>query len=352
MTEGKKTVVKKPAPKGPPKRGLGRGLSALMSDLGVDNSSAVRAPKQAKGTSKTASKTSGPKDTKIEKASSSNTSGAKLRGVATLAIDQIVRNPDQPRRYFDKALLEELTGSIAKKGVLQPILVRPVPTHATKGGLTTKSGKPIYQIVAGERRWQASLKAKLDQMPALIRELSDQDVLEIGVVENVQRADLNPIEEALAYRALVDQFGRTQNEIASAIGKSRPHIANMLRLLSLPKRAQEALQQGEISTGHARAVIAAPDPDALVEHIIDKGLSVRDAEAWVRKIKQESLSGPSAPEYKSAQKSADVAALERDLSDKLGLAVVLNHKGPSGELRLRYKTAAQLDMILAILGKT
>ncbi len=367
MTERKKTPTKKPptkkpAPKKPPTkkpapkrgqtRGLGRGLSALMSDLGVDNSSVARAPKadpksnsEPKATKTSAPKTSAPK-----------TSATKMRGVATLAIDQIVRNPDQPRRYFDKALLEELTSSIAKKGVLQPILVRPVPTRSTKGGATTKSGKAVYQIVAGERRWQASLKAGLDQMPALIRELSDQDVLEIGVVENVQRADLNPIEEALAYRALVDQFGRTQNEIATAIGKSRPHIANMLRLLSLPKRAQEALQQGEISTGHARAVIAAPDPEALVEHIIDKQLSVRDAEAWVRRIKAEERDAdvlrPSAPEYKSAQKSADITALERDLSDKLGLAVVLNHKGPSGELRLRYKTAGQLDMILAILGKT
>ncbi len=350
MTERKKPVVKKSEPKASSKRGLGRGLSALMSDLGVDNSSVARAPKtDTKSRSEPkATKTSAPK-TSASKTENQKIATPKTRGVATLAIDQIVRNPDQPRRYFDKALLAELTGSIAKKGVLQPILVRPVPTR-----VTTKSGKAMYQIVAGERRWQASLKAGLDQMPALIRELSDQDVLEIGVVENVQRADLNPIEEALAYRALVDQFGRTQNEIASAIGKSRPHIANMLRLLSLPKRAQEALQQGEISTGHARAVIAAPDPEALVEHIIDKQLSVRDAEAWVRKIKQEAASGlgSPAPEYKSAQKSADIAALERDLSDKLGLAVVLNHKGPSGELRLRYKTAGQLDMILAILGKT
>jgi len=205
--------------------------------------------------------------------------------------------------------------------------VRPIPSRDK-----TDNGKPVFQIVAGERRWQASLKAGLTSMPALVRELSDQEVLEIGVVENVQRADLNPIEEALAYRALIDQFSRTQEDIAKAIGKSRPHIANMLRLLSLPKRAQEALQSGQISTGHARAVIAAPDPNALVEQIIDK------ADTALPKA---------APETKSA----DIAKLERELSDKIGVAVELRHKGPNGEIRLKYKTGGQLDSLLARLNQ-
>ncbi len=326
-----------------PTRGLGRGLSALMSDVSVTGAlSPEPAPVEPPA------QTAAPKSPTAKPASAVQTEPqptpkpANMRGVSTLAIDQIVRNPDQPRRYFDKALLEELTQSIADKGVLQPILVRPIPSRDK-----TESGKNVYQIVAGERRWQASLKAGLTSMPALVRELTDQDVLEIGVVENVQRADLNPIEEALAYRALVDQFSRTQEEIASAIGKSRPHIANMLRLLSLPKRAQDALQSGQISTGHARAVIAAPDPNALVEQIISKGLSVRDAEAWVRRLRLSKASGlaPLAPETKSA----DITQIERTLSDKIGVKVELKHKGPSGEIRLKYRTDAQLERLLAQL---
>ena len=322
-----------------PTRGLGRGLSALMSDVSVTGALAgteSKAPAETKRKSNAV-----PSDIEKPTAPSNN------RGVSTLAIDQILRNPDQPRRHFDKSLLQELTHSIADKGVLQPILVRPIPSRDK-----TESGKDIYQIVAGERRWQASLKAGLTSMPALIRELSDQEVLEIGVVENVQRAELNPIEEALAYRALIDQFSRTQEDIAKAIGKSRPHIANMLRLLSLPKRAQEALQSGQISTGHARAVIAAPDPNALVEQIIDKGLSVRDAESWVRRIKSaEEGAAVALPKPAPETKSADIDALERSLSDKIGVKVELRHKGPSGEIRLKYATDGQLNMILARLNR-
>lgn len=335
--ENKKSI--KPKSSTAPTRGLGRGLSALMSDISVTGTLA--------GTSiQPAAKTEAKE--KADPAPKANTDiSSNIRGVSTLAIDQIVRNPDQPRRHFDKALLEELTQSIADKGVLQPILVRPIPSRDK-----TESGKDIYQIVAGERRWQASLKAGLTFMPALIRELSDQDVLEIGVVENVQRADLNPIEEALAYRALIDQFSRTQEEIAKAIGKSRPHIANMLRLLSLPKRAQEALQSGQISTGHARAVIAAPDPNALVEQIIDKGLSVRDAESWVRRIKAAEEEGVNVlPKAAPETKSVDLTKLERELSDKIGVEVELRHKGPTGDIRLKYKTDGQLNMLLERLSK-
>lgn len=339
MSDSKK---KKPAPSR-----LGRGLSALMSDispLDLGQAPAMKKDVPAESPSKTPHKTpSAPQ----QEPPNPPLAAPAVRGVATLAVDQIVRNPDQPRRHFDKAALEELTQSISDKGVLQPILVRPVPSRDK-----TSSGKPLYQIVAGERRWQASLKAKLTSMPALIRELSDRDVLEIGVVENVQRADLNPIEEALAYRALVDQFHRTQSEIAAAIGKSRPHIANMLRLLTLPINAQNALQAGRISTGHARAVIAAPDPDALVEHIIDKGLSVRDAEDWVRRIKSVNTNDAAATPTRAPleQKSADISKLEQTLSDRHGLAVSIRHKGPHGEIRLSYKNNDQLDAILKTLG--
>lgn len=334
-------------------RGLGRGLSALMSDIGsvhdltapskTDAKKETR-PKQEAGAKQEEAKTQSPETARAETPQASRAPAPKSRNVATLAIDQIVRNPDQPRRFFDKALLEELTQSITDKGVLQPILVRPVPP---RGGVV--SGKPVYQIVAGERRWQASLKAGLTSMPALIRELSDQDVLEIGVVENVQRAELNPIEEALAYQALNQQFGRTQDDIAKAIGKSRPHISNMLRLLTLPKRAQDALQSGKITTGHARAIIAAPDPDVLVEHIIDKQLSVRDAEAWVRRIKTAGQ-GEKLPPARKAQKTADIEKIEKTLTDITGVRVDLKHKNPGGEIRLKYKNEKQLAMVLALLG--
>ena len=243
-------------------RGLGRGLSALMSDVGVSG---------------VVGDFSGVEDKKNQ--------GNKLKknplsksGVTTVGINQLIRNPDQPRRYFDKEKLKELTDSIKDKGVLQPILVRPISK-------SDRNNEDLYQIVAGERRWQATLTAKLDAMPVLIRDLTDQEVLEIGVVENVQRADLNPIEEALAYKALSEQFSRTQQEIATSVGKSRPHIANMLRLLSLPPIAQDYLAKGSISTGHARAIIAAPDPTELADAIVNKGLSVREAEDWVRRIK-------------------------------------------------------------------
>lgn len=301
-------------------RGLGRGLSALMSDISV----ATEPPQKKTATKKsTANKT--------------QATSASRGGVNVLNIDLLERNPDQPRRYFDKEKLKELTESIRDKGVLQPILVRELP-------LTRKGTKTRYQIVAGERRWQASLKAGLTAMPALIRDLSDQEVLEIGVVENVQRADLNPVEEAMAYKALQDQFSRTQEDIAKAVGKSRSHIANMLRLLTLPNRARDHLAKGKISTGHARAIIAAPDPVAMAEEIADKGLSVRQAEDWVRRLKSSNTS--KAPK---AMKDADTRKLEEQLSDALGLVVDLRHKGPGGELRIKYRTADQFDHLLKTL---
>jgi len=317
----------KPTKKKSNERGLGRGLSALMSDV-----STINVPVKSKAESKPIA----PPITKTKETQQPEPA-APQRGVTSVSIDQLERNPDQPRKYFDKDKLAELTESIKNKGVLQPVLVRPLPESLRSG-----HGKAHYQIVAGERRWQAALKAGLDSMPVLIRELSDQDVLEIGVVENVQRADLNPIEEALAYQALSEQFKRTQEDIAQAVGKSRPHITNMLRLLTLPKRAQTYLAKGKISTGHARAIIAAPDPTELADVIADKGLSVREAEDWVRRIKAAQGAAVKIP----AQKDADTRKVETDLTDLLGLKTDLRHKGPGGELRIYYKTSAQLDDLI------
>ena len=307
-------------------RGLGRGLSALMSDVSLAATPKIEDPK-----------TENPKtENPAEKApNKSQSTSSNSRGVMSVAIDQLERNPDQPRKYFDKDKLAELTQSIKDKGVLQPILVRPLSQ-------SSKSSKQHYQIVAGERRWQAALKAKLDAMPVLIRELSDQEVLEIGVVENVQRADLNPIEEALAYQALAQQFKRTQDDIAQAVGKSRPHVTNMLRLLTLPKRAQTYLAKGKITAGHARAIIAAPDPTELADAIAEKGLSVREAEDWVRRIKAAEGKTAIIP----AQKDADTRKVENDLSDILGLVTDLRHKGPGGELRIKYRTGSQLEALI------
>lgn len=319
-------------------RGLGRGLSALMSDVSVINvpvETAKAKPKQPSQKGQ-APKKQAPKEPSANKSvTDPGTAPVNQRGVTSIAIDLLERNPDQPRKYFDKEKLEELTQSIKDKGVLQPILVRPLPKRTSKS-------KAHYQIVAGERRWQAALKAKLDSMPVLIRDLSDQDVLEIGVVENVQRADLNPIEEALAYKALSDQFKRTQDDIAQAVGKSRPHVTNMLRLLTLPKRAQTYLAKGKITAGHARAIIAAPDPTELADAIAEKGLSVREAEDWVRRIKAADGQTKKVP----SQKDADTRKVETELSDMLGLKTDLRHKGPGGELRIKYKTSSQLEALI------
>ncbi|MGE5502746.1 MAG: ParB/RepB/Spo0J family partition protein, partial [Ignavibacteriales bacterium] len=277
------------------RRGLGRGLSALLGE--------AEAPRAAAG------EPSGPRE---------------------IPIELIVRNPDQPRRAFAEAEIEELAASIREKGVLQPVLVRPAP------GVEGR-----YQLVAGERRWRAAQKAGLRSLPALVRELDDLQVLEIAIVENVQRADLNPVEEALGYRALMDKFGRTQEAVAQVVGKSRPHVANALRLLNLPAEVQAMLADGRISAGHARAIAAAPDPLALAKEIAERGLNVREAEALTRK----------APETKSAKparkggvvRNPDIEALENDLSEILGLDVELLDRGGAGELRLRYATLEQLD---------
>ena len=313
------------------KKKLGRGLSALMADIAVPKNEVETKPVQAEKT----------------KAVSTDVTGATIdmsKGIPELYIDKIERNPEQPRKVFDKDKLAELTKSIADKGVLQPILVRPLPERYAKNGGSIKGR---YQIVAGERRWLAAMTAGLLFIPALVRDLTDQEVLEIGVVENVQRADLSPMEEADAYQALINQFGRKQAEIADAIGKSRSHVANCLRLLSLPKLAQEYLQDGLITAGHARAILSAPDPQALAEAIVNDGLSVRASEKWAAM-----MSGAAKAPKPEQMPDANVAFIEKKLSQHIGLKVNIKHKSPGGSLTIKYKTMEQLDDLVKRLRQS
>jgi len=268
------------------------------------------------------------------------------RAVASAAaretpIERLRRNPDQPRRQFMEGDINELADSIREVGILQPILVRPAPGSAGD-----------YQIVAGERRWRAAQMAGLKTVPILVRELDDLAVLEIGIIENVQRADLNPVEEALGYRALIERFGRTQEAVAQTVGKSRSHVANALRLLSLPDEVQSLLLSGALSAGHARAIVSASDPVGLARHIVDGGLSVRATEALVRKGGSSSAARPSRPGKAAGFKDADTRALETDLSDILGLDVEIFDRDGAGEIRISYATLEQLDDLCRRLTRT
>ncbi|WP_031236663.1 ParB/RepB/Spo0J family partition protein [Asticcacaulis sp. AC460] len=289
-------------------RGLGRGLSALLGDPVVVATAEAPAEKAAEGG----------------------------RNSLEQPIELLVRNPDQPRRVFGESEIEELSNSIREKGVLQPILVRSAPGQPGK-----------YQIIAGERRWRAAQKAGLHTVPVIIRELNDLEVLEVGIIENVQRADLNPMEESRAYKVLMERFGRTQDALAQVVGKSRSHIANTLRLLTLPPLIQDHVLEGRMSAGHARTLITAQNPEVLARAIIEKGLSVRQAEALVRdEDKVEDKSVRMRPVV-----NADILSLEQDLQEALGLQVKLSDAGGKGELRLSYKTLEQLDEICRKLMK-
>ncbi|MEO1688183.1 MAG: ParB/RepB/Spo0J family partition protein [Pseudomonadota bacterium] len=254
-----------------------------------------------------------------------------------MPVDLIRANPAQPRRHFDEAALQELAASVEQRGVLQPLILRPDP-----------SGDG-YQIVAGERRWRAAQRVQLHEVPAVIRDLSDADVLEIAIVENVQRADLTPLEEARGYQSLIDRFGHTQDGVARLVGKSRPHVANMLRLLSLPAKLQEMLETGALTAGHARAVAGAPDPVALAQEVALKNLSVRDAEKLAREARDKADRRP----RPKLEKDPDTLALEADLAAALGLKVVVDHKGEGGpgELRIRYRTLEDLDGLCRLLTR-
>ncbi len=284
----------------PDRRGLGRGLSALMADadLGPDPTEAA-----SDGTRR------------------------------TLPIEQVVPNPDQPRRQFTQEALDELAASIRARGVLQPLIVR---AHPDEPGL--------YQLVAGERRWRASQLAQLHEVPVIIREFTDDEVLEVAIVENIQRADLNAIEEAAAYRQLMERFHHTQEQLAESLHKSRAHVANHLRLLTLPEPVQNHVRDGQLSAGHARALVTAPDPVALARRVIERGLSVRDTEALVKAAAQPR------PARQRSQKDADTRALEADLSAHIGMRVGIEAAGQGGRVTIAYRDLDQLDRLVQILA--
>ena len=280
-------------------RGLGRGLSALLGENVAE---------------------SAPVD-----------GGVQPTGVRAVPIESLKPNPDQPRKQFSAENLEELTASIRDKGVLQPILVRAQPGE-----------DGMWQIIAGERRWRAAQAARLRNVPIIERPMDDVEVMEVAIIENVQRADLNPVEEAMAYGSLISRFGRTQDALAGVVGKSRSHVANTLRLLQLPDSVLNHVMENRLSAGHARALITAPNPEALAEQVLSKGLNVRQTEALARRA----ADGPKASKAKpvlGGEGAADVAALEQDLADALGLKVLLSDKGGKGELTIKYGTLEQLD---------
>jgi ParB family chromosome partitioning protein len=264
-------------------------------------------------------------------------------------IERIRPSPLNPRKNFEqtpqaKAELEELANSIQEKGLVQPIVVRP----------KDELGGTFYEIVAGERRWRASQKAGLRQVPVIIRALSDEEALQLAIIENVQRSDLNSIEEATGYRDLVERFGYTQEELGQIIGKSRSHLANTMRLLKLPESVQALVRDGSLSAGHARALIGRDDAEAVAKEIVKKGLNVRDVEALVMGRKSGAEGGSSAAQPKTPHKDADTRAAEREMSDALGLSVTLNPgAGEAGEVIIRYKTLEQFEIVhRALLNRT
>ncbi|WP_293442009.1 ParB/RepB/Spo0J family partition protein [Planktotalea sp.] len=291
-------------------RGLGRGLSALMADVGPESTNTVTTP---------------------------------ARPDLVVPIEKVFPNPDQPRRSFTDEHLQDLSASIKAKGIIQPLIVR-----------KRANGKDEYEIVAGERRWRAAQMAQLHEIPILVRDFTDTEVLEVAIIENIQRADLNPVEEAAGYRQLMDKFGHTQEKLAEELGKSRSHVANLMRLLQLPSNVQDMLVDGKLSAGHARALITSDDPSALAKQVVQHGLSVRATEALAKK-KDDGSSSPSSREKSSRkEKDADTKALESDLSAALGLTVSVDHKagGESGQVSIKYAYLDQLDEICRILSNS
>jgi ParB family chromosome partitioning protein len=279
--------------------GLGRGLSALIDE-------AVR-PSRADAT-------------------------PSAGGVRSIDIGRIRPNPFQPRQHFDGQAIDELAASIAERGVLQPILVR-----AVEDG---------FELIAGERRWRAAQKARLHEIPALVREANEESSAEIALIENVQREDLSAIEEAEAYRQLINRYGHSQEVVGKLVGKSRSHVANLLRLLELPEAVRLMLLRGDISMGHARAVATAPDPEALALQIVEGDLSVRQAEHLAKKVRPGSGYDIGRASARNARPvDADLSALERQLSDLLGIRVKVSHGKSGGSVSLHYSTLDQLDLI-------
>lgn len=283
---------------------LGRGLAALIGDMAP-----IEAPRLA-----------------------DNANGGPKR----LPVEFLIANRANPRRDFDTDQLDELTSSIREKGVMQPLLVRP------------SEDPNIFEIIAGERRWRAAQRAGLHDVPVIIREVDDKEALELAIIENVQRVDLNPLEEAQGYEQLIEQFSYTQQDLAQVIGKSRSHVANTLRLLKLPREVRDMVSNGQLTAGHARTLITADDPMALAQEILTRGLSVREAEA----LSQQGVAKPAKTKLGATPmpRDADIVALEKRLSDSLGLKVALAYKlDGSGTLQINYRSLEQLDTVLALL---
>ncbi|MEW6437357.1 MAG: ParB/RepB/Spo0J family partition protein [Pseudomonadota bacterium] len=278
---------------------LGRGLAALIGDAGNENEAVARS-----------------------------------RGQKKIPLAFLRPNPRNPRKDFNDADLEDLVASIREKGIIQPILARTVPGQAD-----------AYEIIAGERRWRAAQRVGLHEVPVILVEADDKQALELAIIENVQRADLNALEEALGYQQLESDYGYTQADLAKVIGKSRSHVTNTLRLLKLPEKTKRLLAEGQLSAGHARALLTRADADEIASRIVAQGLSVRDVEKLTQKA--ESRAKPKGDD----EKDADTRALEKDLSDTLGLLVSIAAHGEAGELRIRYKSLEQLDEVVRRLKR-
>jgi len=282
---------------------LGRGLAALMGDVG-DETAAIE----------------------------------RTRSQRRVPVEFLHPNPRNPRRLFAEVELDELAASIRERGIIQPILVR-----------TARGGPDSYEIIAGERRWRAAQRAGTHDVPIVILEVNDREALELAIVENVQRTDLNPLEEAAGYQALTDEFGHNQDEIAKIVGKSRSHVANTLRLLRLPETVKAYLNDGKISAGHARALLGQADPEAMARQIVADSLNVRQVEAMVQDLAAKA--GRKVKRRQRGEKDADTLALEKRVSDALGLMVSLDHRGEGGELRIRYRSLEQLDDLIRRLER-
>ncbi|MCC3861839.1 ParB/RepB/Spo0J family partition protein [Pseudemcibacter aquimaris] len=300
---GKKTTKKAAS-----KTGLGRGLSSLMD------------------TRETAYD-------KIQPAAT--TQETAPRSSRVIPIEFLVANEYQPRIHFDDDKAKELQESVKSKGILQPILVR-------------KKAQDSYEIIAGERRWRAAQAAGLHEVPAVVKEMTDEEALEVAIIENIQRHDLNPIEEALGYKRLMDEFAHTQNALGKAVGKSRSHVANILRLLALPESVQAFMRDGKLSMGHARALITAVDPASLAKLVVKDGLSVRQTETLAKAVKTGGVQPSMGQSKPGASKDVDTIAFEKELSASIGLKVEIDGKGgESGVLKIHYRTLEQLDDICA-----
>jgi len=282
---------------------LGRGLAALIGDVGDESAVLERARSQRR-----------------------------------LPIEFLKPNPRNPRRMFAEADIDELAASIRQRGIIQPILARTIRGQADS-----------YEIIAGERRWRAAQRAGMHEVPVVLLEVGDREALELAIIENVQRTDLNPLEEAMGYQALMEEFGHNQDELAKIVGKSRPHVANTLRLMKLPDLVKSYLLENKISAGHARALLGQPDPEALARAIVEKGLNVRQLEALTQE--RASKAGKAAKARPRTTKDPDTVALEKRLSDVLGLAVAIAQRGEGGELRIRYRNLEQLDDLIVRLQR-